>query len=34
LRRWRKNTRQQQWFFDEVQKVVRNNYWKNYALDI
>jgi hypothetical protein len=34
LRRWRNNTRQQQWWFDEVKKVVRNNYWKNYALDI
>jgi hypothetical protein len=34
LKRWRKNTRQQQWWFDEVSKTVRNNYWKNYALDI
>jgi hypothetical protein len=34
LKRWRNNTRQQQWWFDEVKKVVRNNYWKNYALDI
>jgi hypothetical protein len=34
LRRWRNNQRQQQWWFDEVRKVVRNNYWKNYALDI
>jgi hypothetical protein len=34
LRRWRKNTRQQQFWFDEVTKTVRNNYWKNYCLDI
>jgi hypothetical protein len=34
LKRWRKNTRQQQFFFDEVTKTVRNNYWKNYCLDI
>jgi hypothetical protein len=34
LKRWRKNTRQQQFFFDEVSKTVRNNYWKNYCLDI
>jgi mRNA-degrading endonuclease HigB of HigAB toxin-antitoxin module len=33
LKRWRKNVRQQQWWFDEVTKTVRNNYWKNYALD-
>jgi hypothetical protein len=34
LKRWRKNTRQQQFFFDEVTKTIRNNYWKNYCLDI
>jgi hypothetical protein len=34
LKRWRKNTRQQQFFFDEVTKTVRNNYWKNYCLEI
>jgi len=34
LKRWRKNTRQQQFWFDEVTKTVRNNYWKNYCLDI
>jgi hypothetical protein len=34
LKRWRNNVRQQQFFFDEVTKTVRNNYWKNYCLDI
>jgi hypothetical protein len=34
LKRWRKNTRQQQFFFDNVSKTIRNNYWKNYCLDI
>jgi hypothetical protein len=34
LKRWRKNTRQQQFWFDEVSKTIRNNYWKNYCLDI
>jgi len=34
LRRWRKNTTAQQWWFDEVSKTVRNNQWKNYALEI
>jgi len=34
LKRWRNNTRQQQFFFDEVSKTVRNNYWKNYCLSI
>jgi hypothetical protein len=34
LKRWRKNQRQQQFFFDEKSKTVRNNYWKNYCLDI
>jgi hypothetical protein len=34
LRRWRKNTTAQQWWFDEVSKTVRNNHWKNYALEI
>jgi len=34
LKRWRKNTRQQQFFFDEKTKTIRNNYWKNYCLDI
>jgi hypothetical protein len=34
LKRWRNNTRQQQFWFDEVSKTIRNNYWKNYCLDI
>jgi hypothetical protein len=34
LKRWRNNQRQQQFFFDEVSKTIRNNYWKNYCLDI
>jgi hypothetical protein len=34
LKRWRNNQRQQQFFFDEVSKTIRNNYWKNYAVEI
>jgi hypothetical protein len=34
LKRWRKNVRQQQFYFDEVTKTIRNNNWKNYCLDI
>jgi hypothetical protein len=34
LKRWRNNVRQQQFWFDEVTKTVRNNYWKNYAIEI
>jgi hypothetical protein len=34
LKRWRKNQRQQQFWFDEKTKTVRNNYWKNYVLEI
>jgi len=34
LKRWRKNTRQQQWFFDNVSKTIKNNYWKSHSLDI
>ena len=34
LKRWRNNQRQQQFFFDEVTKTIRNNYWKNYAIEI
>jgi hypothetical protein len=34
LKRWRKNARQQQFWFDEVSKTIRNNNWKNYCLDI
>jgi hypothetical protein len=34
LKRWRNGQRQQQFFFDEVSKTLRNNYWKNYAIEI
>jgi len=34
LKRWRNAQRQQQFWFDEVSKTVRNNYWKNYCWDI
>jgi hypothetical protein len=34
LKRWRKNVRQQQFWFDEVSKTIRNNYLKNYCIDI
>jgi hypothetical protein len=34
LKRWRKNARNQQFWFDEKSKTIRNNYWKNYCLDI
>jgi hypothetical protein len=34
LKRWRKNVKAQQWYFDEVSKTVKNNYWKSHSLDI
>jgi hypothetical protein len=34
LKRWRRNVRQQQWYFDEVSKTIKNNYWKSHSLDI
>jgi hypothetical protein len=35
LKRWRgKNVRQQQWYFDNVSKTIKNNYWKSHSLDI
>jgi hypothetical protein len=34
LRRWRKNTKAQQWYFDPVSKTIRSNNWKNYAMEI
>jgi hypothetical protein len=34
LKRWRKNQKQQQFWFDNVSKTIRNNHWKNYCLDI
>jgi hypothetical protein len=34
LKRWRNNATQQQFRFDCTSKTVRNNHWKNYALNI
>jgi hypothetical protein len=34
LKRWRKNTNAQQWYFDEVSKTLKNNHWKSHSLDI
>jgi hypothetical protein len=34
LKRWRKNTTAQQWYFDEVSKTLKNNHWKSHSLDI
>jgi hypothetical protein len=34
LKRWRKNARAQQWYFDEVSKTIKNNNWKSHSLDI
>jgi hypothetical protein len=34
LKRWRKNTNAQQWYFDEVSKTIKNNHWKSHSLDI
>jgi len=34
LKRWRNNVRQQQWYFDNVSKTIKNNYWKSHSLDI
>jgi hypothetical protein len=34
LRRWRKNTNAQMWYFDCKDKTIHNNHWKNYALEI
>jgi hypothetical protein len=34
LKRWRNNVRAQQWYFDEVSKTIKNNYWKSHSLDI
>jgi hypothetical protein len=34
LKRWRKNTNAQQWFFDEKSKTIVNNHWKSHSLDI
>jgi hypothetical protein len=34
LKRWRNNTRQQQWFFDPISKTIKNNYWKSHSLSL
>jgi hypothetical protein len=34
LKRWRKGVKAQQWKFDPVAKVIRNNYWTNYVMTI
>jgi len=34
LKRFRKNVRQQQWYFDPVSKTLKNNYWKSHSLHL
>jgi hypothetical protein len=34
LKRYRVNQKQQQWTFNCVDKTIRSNYWKNYAMHI
>ena len=34
LKRWRKNVKAQQFFFDPVTKTIRSQQWKNYAMEI
>jgi hypothetical protein len=34
INRWVKNRAAQQFIFNGVDKVIRSNYWKNYALEI
>jgi len=34
IRRYRKNHKPQQFFFDEKSKTIRSNHWKNYGLEI
>jgi len=34
IRRYRKNQKQQMWWFDSVSKTLRSNYWKNYCMEI
>jgi hypothetical protein len=34
IRRWRKNQNMQQWTFNCADKTIRNNHWKNYAMEI
>jgi len=33
LKRYVKNRKAQQWFFDPVSKTIKNNYWKSHSLD-
>jgi hypothetical protein len=34
LKKWRNNAKAQQWTFDRVTNTIRNENWKNYALDM
>jgi hypothetical protein len=34
MRRWRKNTTAQQFWFDCTSKTIRSQHWKNYAMEI
>ena len=34
LRKYVKNRKAQQWYFDPVSKTLKNNYWKSHSLDI
>jgi hypothetical protein len=34
IRRWVKNNKTQQFFFDPKTKTIRSNHWKNYAIEI
>jgi hypothetical protein len=34
IKRWRKNSPTQQFFFDAGTKTIRSNHWKNYAMEI
>jgi hypothetical protein len=34
LKRWRKNTNAQQWFFDEKSKTIKNKQWVSRVLEI
>jgi len=34
LKRYVKNRKAQQWFFDPVTKTLKNNYWKSHSLDM
>jgi len=34
LKRYAKNRKAQQWFFDPVTKTLKNNYWKSHSLHL